>query len=216
MEILPVIKLESQIEEDKTINADIESCEEEECNEDNDTMYDDDITPTVKEKESIPEEDIFVEKKKPVQKKPVKLKKNGEPRKEATPEQLARLKANREKALAVRRAKSKEKKEIEELHAKKKKKDIEKLREEVSDKPKHTPPATQPSLLQSLDPEVIRKLQLDAIEGYEKVRKERKAKKKEAEQQYARDTTNMNVINNALNPPKPVKYGDSNFFSHLF
>jgi hypothetical protein len=215
MEILPVIELESQIEEQK-IEQKIESEEE------NEDPYEEDIVPEVVEKKTIPEEDIFVDKKKPPpsavrQKKPVKLKKNGEPRKEATPEQLARLKAIREKALAVRRAKAQEKKELKELQDKKKKKDIQKLREEVEEKSEpSTPQKVQPSLLQSLDPETIRKLQLEAIEGYDKLRKERKAQKKKAEAQMSRDTRNMNVINNALNPPQPAKYGDPNFFSHLF
>jgi len=215
MEILPVVKL---MEEDlEPLDAEKESEEE------GDTIemeIQDEVLPEVKtDKPSIPEEDIFVEKEKPKE----KPKKEKKPRKPMTEKQLEHLRKGREKALAVRRAKAQEKKELKDLQAKKKKKDIQKLREEVGEPPKKAEPQKvekkltegMPSLNQ-LDPEFIRKLQLDAIEGYEKVRKERKAKKKHEEDNNNRNTTNMNIINNALNPPKSVKYGDPSFFNHLF
>ena len=206
MEILPVIKL---VEQDEPLKEENESDEEvEEVEEDIP-----DIAPEVVKKKEIPEEDIFVDKLKPKPaEKPAKKKRV------LSEAQKEHLKKGREKALAVRRAKAQEKRELKELHEKKKKKDIQKLRDEVEDKPAPapTPKSELPSTLQNLDPDFIRNLQQEAIEGYDKVRKERKAKKKEAEAQRGRDMRNMNVINNALNPVQPAKYGDSNFFSHLF
>lgn len=220
MEILPVVKL---MEEDlEPLEAEKEESEEE--GDPVEMEIKDEVLPDVKtDKPSIPEEDIFVDKKKP--NKEEKPKKEKKPRKAMTEAQLEHLRKGREKALAVRRAKAQEKKELKELQAKKKKKEIQKLREEVGEAPapkKAEPKKEENKLtdgmptLQTLDPEFIRKLQQDAIEGYDKVRKERKAKKKQEQETYNRNTTNMNIINNALNPPKSVKYGDSNFFNHLF
>lgn len=216
MEILPVVKL---MEEDlEPLDAENEGSEDE-----GDTVemeIKDEVLPEVKtDKPTIPEEDIFVEKEKPKE----KPKKERKPRKPMTEAQLEHLRKGREKALAVRRAKAQEKKELKELQAKKKKKEIQKLREEVGEAPKKAEPQKVEkkftegmSSLQNLDPEFIRKLQQDAIEGYDKLRKERKAKKKQEQETHNRNTTNMNVINNALNPPKAVKYGDPSFFNHLF
>ena len=103
--------------------------------------------PEVEKKSSIPEEDIFVEKKtkkeltvEPV--KPVKKKRV------MTEAQLERLRIGREKGLAKRRAAAAEKKELKELKSKKKKKEIQQLRDEVGDKPKPAPaPAPAPALL---------------------------------------------------------------------
>lgn len=210
MEILPVVKL---------MEEDLEPLEaEKESEDEGDTVemeIKDEVLPEVKtNKPSIPEEDIFVDKEKPAE----KPKKERKPRKPMTEKQLETLRKGREKALAVRRAKAQEKKEIKELKEKKKKKEIQQLREEVAEPPKKTgtPNLEGMPTLQQLDPDFIRKLQQDAIEGYDKIRKERKAKKKQEQEAHNRNTANMNVINNALNPPKSVKYGDAGFFNHLF
>lgn len=210
MEILPVVKL---------MEEDLEPLEaEKESEDEGDTVemeIKDKVLPEVKtNKPSIPEEDIFVDKEKPAE----KPKKERKPRKPMTEKQLETLRIGREKALAVRRAKAQEKKEIKELKEKKKKKEIQQLREEVAEPPKKTgtPNLEGMPTLQQLDPDFIRKLQQDAIEGYDKIRKERKAKKKQEQETHNRNTANMNVINNALNPPKSVKYGDAGFFNHLF
>lgn len=210
MEILPVVKL---------MEEDLEPLEaEKESEDEGDTVemeIKDEVLPEVKtNKPSIPEEDIFVDKEKPAE----KPKKERKPRKPMTEKQLETLRKGREKALAVRRAKAQEKKEIKELKEKKKKKEIQQLREEVAEPPKKTgkPNLEGMPMLQQLDPDFIRKLQQDAIEGYDKIRKERKAKKKQEQETHNRNTANMNVINNALNPPKSVKYGDAGFFNHLF
>jgi len=208
MEILPVVQL---IEQDLPLEEENEESEEETITEEVKEVKED-IMPTMKEKPTIPEEDIFVEKK---VNKPVKKKR------EMTEAQKENLKKGREKALAVRRAKAEEKKKMKELENKEKElvkkakvKRVQKLEEEVSEAP--PPPSNLPTSLQSLDPEFIRKLQQDAIEGYEKVRKTRKAQKKKEEEELKKNQHTANIINNALNPPRSAKYGEAGFFSHLF
>ena len=207
MEILPVVQLieqdlplEEETSDEETITEMVEEVKE-------------DIMPTMKEKPTIPEEDIFVEKKvdKPVKKK-----------RQMSEAQKENLKKGREKALAVRRAKAEEKKKMKELENKEKElvkkakvKRVQKLEQEVSEAPPPIP-QTMPSSLQSLDPDLIRKLQQDAIEGYEKVRKTRKAQKKKEEAELKKNHHTANIINNALNPPRSAKYGEAGFFNHLF
>tara|TARA_R110000782_G_scaffold136576_2_gene229008 strand:- start:82 stop:825 length:744 start_codon:yes stop_codon:yes gene_type:complete len=204
------------------------------------------IMPLVSVKEAIPEEDIFVQKPKrkakvkapveeeeeesgganfvyepepepepePLKVKPVKTKK---PRKPMSETQLANLKKGREKALATRRANAAERKEVKELNQKKKKKDIQKLREEVSDEPvqEKTPPRKIISSLEDLPEEVIRQLQEKAIEGYEVKRKARKQVKRES---LAKEGANEQFLHMVQNSAKPttIRYGEAGFFSHLF
>lgn len=216
MEILPVIKLmEEDLEPlDEENDSESEAGEAEAQDIKIEEAVPDDLLPEVKKsKPTLQEEDIFVEKQ-AVKTKPTKERK---PRKPMTEAQLEHLKKGREKALEVRRAKAQEKKEIADLKAKKKKKEIQQLRDEVEETPRPKKEISkQMSSLETLSPELIKKLQQEAIEGYDKIRKERKAKKKQEQETYNRNTTNMNIINNALNPPKAVKYGDAGFFNHLF
>tara|TARA_R110001632_G_scaffold87203_1_gene189648 strand:+ start:311 stop:946 length:636 start_codon:yes stop_codon:yes gene_type:complete len=211
MDILPVVKL---MEQDLEAKEDIQIVEEDEGESGGaNFIYSDEedgvLPEVVSEKPTIPEEDIFVEKKKA---KPVKEVKEKKPRKPMSEAQKENLKKGREKALAVRRANAVEKKEIKELTEKKKKKDIQKLRDEVSEAPAPIKLSELPPSFQSLDPEMIRKLQEDAIEGYDKKRKARKEIKKKEEETLARNFRNMNVINNATQ----AQYGERGFFNHLF
>lgn len=185
----------------------------------------DDIMPEVERKQVIPEEDIFVEKKTkkelsvadslPV--KPVKKKR------QMTAEQLERLRIGREKGLAKRRAAAAEKKEIKELQKKKKKKDIEKLREEVGEKPIQTPapqPAPQPAPVsfrfEDIPQDMLVELQQKAIEGYDTKRKARKAKKKEEEGKQSEMNHFRSMVTNAVQPKQPARYGEPGFFNHLW
>lgn len=221
MEILPVIKLMEEdlepLEEENDSSSEAGEAVSHDSrpyqSEKKDIKIDEVLPKIKKSKPILEEEDIFVEK----QSMKVKPTKERKPRKPMTEAQLEHLKKGREKALEVRRAKAQEKKEIADLKAKKKEKEIQQLREEVESTPRPKKEISkQMSSLDTLSPELIKKLQQDAIEGYDKIRKERKAKKKQEQEQHNRNTTNMNIINNALNPPKAVKYGDSGFFSHLF
>lgn len=208
MDILPVVKLmeqdlkplEAELEDESGDEVErVEAPEEEE----KETV----LPQVVSEKAIIPEEDIFVEKKKI---KPVKERKKRGPMSE---EHKAKLYAAREKAVAVRKANALERKEIRDLVEKKKKKDIQKLRDEVSDDPKPIPRSELPPSLRDIDPELIRKLQEEAIEGYDTKRKARKVLKKREQETNARNQKNMNVINNAIQAPQ---YGEAGFFNHLF
>ena len=163
--------------------------------------------PEVEKKSVIPEEDIFVEKKtkkKELTVEPIKKEKKKRVMSEA---QLERLRIGREKGLAKRRAAAAEKKELKELQKKKKQKDIQKLREEVSDEPKPKPkPTPAPTLapqpkfnsIDDLPAELLIKLQEAAIEGYDTKRKARKAKKKEEESKQSEINHFRNMVQLSL------------------
>ncbi len=179
-------------------------------------VIDQDI-PDVLEKQLIPEEDIFVEKK-PKKAPPQKKEKK---KRVMTEEQLERLKKGREKALAVRRAKAQEKKELKELQTKKKKKELQKLREEVDDTPKpKTEPAPAPrktiSSLEDLPADMLIELQKRAIEGYDTKRKARKEEKRKQQSQKTDNLKNINLVNNALKPQIPKQYGEAGYFNDCF
>ncbi len=173
--------------------------------------------PEVQQRSIIPEEDIFVEKK-PKKAPPQKKEKK---KRQMTEEQLERLRLGREKALAVRRAKAQEKKEIKELQTKKKKKELQKLREEVDDTPKPAPqPAPAPkktiSSLDDLPADMLIELQKRAIEGYDTKRKARKEEKRKQQSQKTDNLKNMNLVNNALKPQQPKQYGEAGYFNDCF
>jgi len=173
-----------------------------------------DIIPAVKERDIIPEENIF-EEKKPKKQPPQKKEKK---KRVMTEEQLERLRLGREKALAVRRAKALEKKELKELQSKKKKKDIQKLREEVEDKPKPEPKPQRKTItsLEDLPAEMLVELQKRAIEGYDTKRKARKEQKKKEQQQQTTINNNLGIVNNALQPQRPPRYGEAGYFRDCF
>ena len=244
MELLPQLKVDLLIDNPEPLVEELESDEEEDQPSTPKARSQSKIMPQVSVKESIPEEDIFVQKTKrkvkapveeedeesgganfvyepepepeptPLKVKPVKAKK---PRKPMSETQLANLKKGREKALATRKANAAERKEVKELNQKKKKKDIQKLRDEVSDEPvqEKAPPRKVISSLEDLPEEVIRQLQEKAIEGYEVKRKARKQVKREA---LAKEGENQQFLHMVQNSDKPatIRYGEAGFFSHLF
>tara|TARA_R110000803_G_C11914133_1_gene313597 strand:+ start:393 stop:1013 length:621 start_codon:yes stop_codon:yes gene_type:complete len=204
MELLP--KLESDfLEETEDLVIDSESEEENEP-----------LPVPMPEKTIIPEEDIFVGKQKAVkfaekdivesdlEVKPIKPVKVKKPRKPMSAEQLEKLKIGREKALANRRANALEKKEVKELTAKKKKKDIQKLRDEVSDTP------TEPKQLHYTNNMDIEKITTDAIEKYEIKRKANKLIKKAKQKEQQEDNDLKNMVFNSI--PQAPKYGEPGFF----
>lgn len=172
------------------------------------------IMPEVKERDIIPEENIF-EEKKPKKQPPQKKEKK---KRVMTEEQLERLRKGREKALAVRRAKAQEKKELKELQSKKKKKDIQKLREEVEDKPKPEPTPQRKTItsLDDLPADMLVELQKRAIEGYDTKRKARKEQKKKEQQHQNTINHNLGMVNNALQPQRPPRYGEAGYFNDCF
>ena len=221
MELLPQIEVDFIQEEPEQLKEEVES--EEEDNIKAEVL--EDIVPKVQEKEKniIPEEDIFVEKKskKAESDKPVKKKR------QVSEAQLERLRLGREKALATRRAKAQEKKEIKELQDKKKKKELTKLRAEVNDEPEPTPtpkasPEPKPTRksimsLDDLPAEVLIQLQQKAIEGYDTKRKARKEQKRKEQNENQNNQYLSGLVQNAVNPARPpARYGEAGFFNDCF
>tara|TARA_R110000772_G_scaffold107734_4_gene210321 strand:- start:39 stop:692 length:654 start_codon:yes stop_codon:yes gene_type:complete len=182
-----------------------------------------DVLPEVKQRPVIPEEAIFQEKTLKVKPVPKEKKKRV-----MSEEQLERLAQGRAKGLAKRRAAAAEKQEIKDLHKKKKQNEIAALRREAGveeptpPKPtKHEPtPAPAPrkayTSIEDLPAELLVQLQQDAIEGYDKKRKARKAQKlKDQETNYAKDAK-MNMISDAIKPKQPAKYGEPGYFSSMW
>ena len=188
----------------------------------------DNIVPEVEKKQSIPEEDIFVEKKVKKELSVDPVKKPAKKKRQMTEEQLERLRIGREKGLAKRRAAAAEKKEMKELQKKKKELEMDRLREEVGEKPKSQPkpqpapapaPAHEPQKIfrfEDIPQEMLVELQKKAIEGYDTQRKARKAKKKEEESKQSEVNHFRNMVTNAVKPKQPARYGEPGFFNHLF
>ena len=233
MDYLPKIEVDLMQEEPEALIEEAEDSEEESGGPN--FVYDDDTSlPEVKEKVMLDEQDIFVDKKTkaPMQikaviedivpsalgavpsalravvpEKPVKKKRV------MSEAQLERLKKGREKALANRRAKANENKEVKDLKEKKKKKDIQKLREEVNEeKPTRAKSVTS---LEDIPSELLVHLQEKAIEGYDTKRKARKQKKKEEENLRSSNTVHRHMVQNALKPATP-QYGEAGFWNDCF
>ena len=158
---------------------------------------------------------------------PPSLTKSGRPRKKRKPlteEHKAKLAQARLKATAARRRKAAEKKELKEMEKKEKellkKQKLKKLNElekslgetpseikvedkpvvvekPVEDKPK---PKTPQSLFSQADLDAA---VMNGIMGYEKVRKERKAKKKEEEAKNKEQEKVKQTLRNAITPKRP-------------
>jgi hypothetical protein len=147
--------------------------------------------------------------------KPVKLNKNGKPRKPISPEHLKKLQDARKKALETRRANKKEKVNTKELQKKKKQLLIEKEQLEVNEleeqvKTKSTKPIQKVEYINGLTKEDLYTAQLEAITKYDAVRKAQKKKKKE-EQMIQREKKEMlNKIQHATSGWKSTAgiYGD--------
>lgn len=216
MDLLPNIQVDLLQEDPEPLAEEVMSDGEEEGKPEKTEEV---IMPEVQEKTIIPEEDIFVEKQ-PKKKPEPKKEQKKEPKKKRvmTEAQLERLRLGREKALAVRRAKAQEKKELKELQDKKKKKDIQKLREEVEDKPKPQPKPVEKKILtlDDLPADMLVELQKRAIEGYDTKRKARKEQKKKEQQHQNNINHNLGLVNNALNPQRPPKYGEAGYFRDCF
>lgn len=224
MDLLPKVESNFIEEEPPPLEAEQESDNEDDNT--TDIKISEKIVPEVAKKSSIPEEDIFVEKKQTKKELSVEPVKPPKKKRQMSAEQLERLRIGREKGLAKRRALAAEKKEMKELQKKKKKQEIEKLREEVGEKPKPAPapaPAPQPvqhkpvfNSLDDLPKDMLIQLQQAAIEGYDTKRKARKAKKREEQSKQSEVNHFRSMVTNAVKPPQPARYGEPGFFSHLF
>ena len=208
-------------------------------------IYDDDsvVEPELPEfkPKPTPDTDIFIEEeaKPPPQVKvvpegkPVKLNKNGKPRKKMSPEHLEKLKVAREKAAAKKRFLKEERLKVkkekddmkhkkESLIKEKEQLDMSELEEQVQQKKKvkETPPTPLPVQLPKVEypPITINDIQqasLNAILKVEALRKERKAEKKKKAQidQYNQQT--MKSLNK-MEAKQPSWYIKDSPYNGLF
>ena len=138
--------------------------------------------------------------------KDVKLTKKGKPRKARPPMTEAhkeKLKAARVKAMAVRKAKAQERKDVKslekeekELLKKQKVKRVKQLKEEVEE----DVPSKQHIQEQIFSKKDLEEAQLNAIINYEKIRKSRKEQKKIEEEKNKEQEAIRNQIRRAVAP----------------
>jgi len=165
-------------------------------------------------RENINTDDIFVKATAPAEKKepepvvqPVKPEKKK--RKPMSEEHKAKLKLAREKAMASKKQKALERKELKELETQAnvkqkatKKKELEDI---VNDVPKPRPTA-------DIDPTIIEKAIAEALEKNEIMRQRRKEKKKAERDEAIEKAKAQEEIRKAIYPAKSY-YGDNGFFA---
>tara|TARA_R110000822_G_scaffold54469_9_gene139503 strand:+ start:60 stop:755 length:696 start_codon:yes stop_codon:yes gene_type:complete len=166
----------------------------------------------------------------------VKAEKQRKKRKPMTDDQKEKLALARGKALEVRRAKAKDKQELKDLQKMKKQKELNDLREEVGMKKKvvqevheeeesgganfiYDEPLTEQQTKVKQEKYYtqadVDKATLNAIMGYETIRKERKAEKlirtsKEREEKRVAETIRKVI------QPRNITYGQEGYFDNCF
>jgi len=164
-----------------------------------------------------------------------KPKKERKKRKPMTDEQKEKLALARQKALEVRREKAKEKQELKDLKKMKKQKEINDLRAEVGLEPKKKkePVVSEPKKeVVFKEPEKIEvqpnmetqkyytqadldKATLNAIMGYETIRKDRKAKKNEMLAKKREEQRVAEQLRKVIQP-RNITYGQEGYFNDCF
>ena len=212
MDFLPEVKMDF-IPSDEEVDDD--SADE------NDVVVEEKIEMVIEEESIVPvakskREDMDVDEIFNMPQKEVKLTKKGVPRKQRPPmseEHKEKLKFAREKAMASRKSKAKERKESKaldieekELLKKQKVKRVKKLKEEVDDETDEVNPnfvyedTKKSSNKQSFSKEDLEDAQLNAILNYEKIRKERKKEKHEKLKQNADQEQLKQTLRRAVTP----------------
>ena len=215
MDYLPKIKMDfipnEEEEEVKNIedNVVVEKSEELECN----ILGEEELIPEpTKKSDSMDTNEIFesISEPKPIETvRDPNLTKKGKPRKKRPPmsaEHKEKLKVAREKALEVRRANSRSKKEDKELIKKekqllRKKKEqtvqkLEKETEDFSDLPELEPAPKQKEIN-------IEEAILNGITQYEMIRKQRKKEKQENQKKLQQSQQIKDQLTRAIAPKKP-------------
>lgn len=153
---------------------------------------DDDAKVEMKIKEIVPDNEVF---KDATDQAPPKRKKR-----EISEKQREHLAKIRVKALEAKKAKQQGNK----VPVKSAKKVYEQqIEDEYSDE-EYDMPAPKPekdSMLYSLTPQQLRQLQMDAIYGYDTIRKDRKAKKKAQQAKEAQEQKAFQAVSRAVNRP---------------
>ena len=222
MSFIPEVKMDfipsdDDDENDDNITTEMQDFDEEkditqdEIEEKKEEIVEEDIVPKAKSKrEGMDVNEIF-NMPNDTYVKDVKLTKKGKPRKQRPPMSEAhkeKLKAAREKAMAVRKAKAQEKKdakalekEEKELLKKQKVKRVKQLKEEVEED--ETPkPIKETIKEQMFSKKDLEEAQLNAIMNYEKIRKSRKEQKKIEQEKNKEQEAIRNQIRRAVAPPK--------------
>tara|TARA_R110002074_G_scaffold388957_2_gene571944 strand:- start:1298 stop:1999 length:702 start_codon:yes stop_codon:yes gene_type:complete len=225
MDFLPEVKMDFIPSDDESINPETEEEnpnmqydpeDKKKVSIDEDSNQEEIIVEPVKKSDSINPEEIFSfneEEKKNIQEhikevdSNVKLTKKGKPFKKRPPMSEAhklKLKAAREKAVAVRKAKAQVRKEDKLLDKKttellrtKKKKEVDRLEKEVNDEiptPKPSPEGY------GVD---VEKAVLDGIAKYEVLRKQRKKEKQEVQKKEKEENEMKDKLRRAIAPSKP-------------
>jgi len=144
----------------------------------------------MKIKEIVPDNEVF---KGATDQAPPKRKKR--PISEKQREHLAKI---RVKALEAKKAKQ----QANKVPVKSAKKVYEeKIEEEYSDDDTPTPQVDNDSMLYSLTPQQLRQLQMDAIYGYDTIRKDRKQKKKAQQAKEHQEQKAFQAVSRAVNRP---------------
>lgn len=173
-----------------------------------DTEDDEEVAPEPV-RENINTDEIFVKQKKTAEPVVAPVKKEKKPRKPMSEEHKAKLKAAREKAIASRKQKAQERKEMKELESKAEVKKKASKKKELEDIVNDVPP---PRPKADIDPDIIQKAIDEALLKNEQLRQKRKAQKKaKMEEEVARRKAEEE-IKQMVYPPKAY-YGDSGFFS---
>ena len=184
--------------------------------------------PVMKEVKEVKENPIVITGSAPM--KPMKKKRVlSEAHKE-------KLNAARVKALEVRRANAKEKKELKELEKKAKQKKVNDLKKYIGEtedivpqtKEVKTTPATPatpatfsthmhlaPDKQKYLTQEDVEEISIQAIAGYEKIRKSRKAQKKEENDKVKAQEEVRDLIRKTVQP-RNITYGQEGYFNDCF
>ena len=161
-----------------------------------------------------------------------KPKKERKKRKPMTDEQKEKLALARQKALEVRREKAKEKQELKDLQKMKKQKEINDLRAEVGLEPKKKKEPEPKKEVIIKEPEKIEvqptmqtekyytqadldKATLNAIMGYETIRKDRKAKKNEMLAKKREEQRVAEQLRKVIQP-RNITYGQEGYFNDCF
>ncbi len=162
----------------------------------------------------------------------VKPKKERKKRKPMTDEQKEKLAMARQKALEVRREKAKEKQELKDLQKMKKQKELNDLRAEVGLEPKKKKEVVieepkkevvfketekievQPTQ-KYYSQEDLDKATLNAIMGYETIRKDRKAKKNEMLSKKREEQRVAEQLRKVIQP-RNITYGQEGYFNDCF
>ena len=126
-------------------------------------------------RENINTDEIFVKQKKTAEPVVAPVKKEKKPRKPMSEEHKAKLKAAREKAIASRKQKAQERKEMKELESKAEVKKKASKKKELEDIVNDVPP---PRPKADIDPEIIQKAIDEALIKNEQLRQKRKAQKR--------------------------------------